>query len=247
MICFPRAKPSNRWWSLVSLVGFIVVLAACGGDPETPTPTSTATAIALPATPTPGPSPTSTATPIPTRIPSPTPTPTATPAPLVLELLSPQDGLGVEIGAVRVLGKTRVDAVVGVNGTPVEVSADGTFQHDVVLDEGATSIEVVAIDLSGDTAFEQVVVFSISTTSGLPFSIFYPPDGIEVSEPTIQVVGGTRLDATIGVNGTPTEPNALGIFSTVVSLEEGGNIIEVVAADIQGNVRFQNLVVFYIP
>ncbi|MCH8940296.1 MAG: hypothetical protein IIC27_04130 [Chloroflexi bacterium] len=235
-------------------MGFIVVLAACGGDPETPTPTSTATAIALPGTPTPGPSPTATATPTNptptptrTRVPTSPPTPTATPMPLVLELLSPQDGLGVEIGAVRVLGKTRVDAVVGINGTPVEVSADGTFQHDVVLDEGATSIEVVAIDLSGDTAFEQVVVFSISTTSGLPFSIFYPPDGIEVSEPTIQVIGGTRLDATIGVNGTPTEPNALGIFSTLVSLEEGGNIIEVVAADIQGNVRFQNLVVFYLP
>jgi uncharacterized protein YfaP (DUF2135 family) len=49
----------------------------------------------------------------------------------------------------------------------------------------------------------------------------------------------------VGVNEVPVEVDALGIFSTTVALEEGPNLIEVVAADLDGNVRFQTLVVFY--
>ena len=41
--------------------------------------------------------------------------------------------------------------------------------------------------------------------------------------------------------------NNLGIFSTTVPLEEGVNLIEVVAIDLQDNVNFQTVVVFYIP
>lgn len=49
----------------------------------------------------------------------------------------------------------------------------------------------------------------------------------------------------MGVNEVPVEVDARGIFSTTIELEEGSNLIEVVAADLEGNVRFQTLVVFY--
>ncbi len=241
---FSKGRSLDRWTGLASLMAFLFVIAACGGETATPTPTATSTLTPSQVTPT------STATPVgvnPTSTPTQTATPTVTAIRLTLELLSPQDGLGVEIGAVRVLGKPRVDPVLGINGVPAEVSVDGSFYKDITLDAAVTSIEVVAIDLSGETAFAQAVVFSISTTSGLPFTLFYPPDGIEVSQPAIQVMGGTRVDATVGVNGTPVEPNALGIFSTTVSLEQGINSIEIVATDLQGNIRFQNVVVFYTP
>ena len=74
-----------------------------------------------------------------------------------------------------------------------------------------------------------------------------PPDGLETAESAIPLFGGTRADAVVGVNGTPVEVNALGIFSTTVTLEEGPNFIEVVATDIRGNVRFQTVAVFYLP
>ncbi len=164
-----------------------------------------------------------------------------------MELLAPQDGLGVETGVMRVLGRTRVDAIVGINGDPVEVSADGIFTHDLLLEEGINLVEVVVADLSGQTAAEQPAVFFISTTAGLPFALYYPPDGLESSERTISVIGGTRPDAVVGVNGDPVDINALGIFSTSLALEEGPNFIEVVATDIQGNVRFQTVGVFYLP
>ncbi len=51
----------------------------------------------------------------------------------------------------------------------------------------------------------------------------------------------------MGINGIPVEINALGIFSGAVTLEEGPNLIEIVATDIQGNVRFQTVAVFYLP
>ena len=118
----------------------------------------------------------------------------------------------MEVGAVRVLGMTRQDAVVAVNGIPVDVSADGVFQRDLTLEKGTNLIEIVATDLFGQTESQSVVVFFVSPTAGLPLSLFYPPDGLEVKEPTTTVVGATRQDAVVGVIGTPVEVNALGIF-----------------------------------
>ncbi len=250
-------------WGLLFAAIIILSLAACGGDP-TEQPISTAEAGTPAATPSPTidtatETATVTATPVSTSTPGPTsegatPPPTtsatlpATPtSSLVFELLARQDGAGVETDAVRVMGITGVDAVVGVNGIPVDVSSDGRFSYDLQLDEGINLIEVEAADLSGETAGEQVAVFFISPTAGLPFALYYPPDGLEVSTETILVAGGTRPDAIVGVNGDPVEINALGIFSTTVTLEEGPNFIEVVATDIQGNVRFQTVAAFYLP
>ena len=186
-------------------------------------------------------------TPLAAPISTPTPAPASTAVPLTLELLSPQDGASSEIGAVRVLGNSRVDAVVGVNGVPVDVATDGRFQRDIPLEEGVNLIEVVATGLSGEAVYQPVAVFFIPPIAGLPFTLFYPPDGMSVSEPNIPVMGGTGPDAAVGVNGSPVDVNVLGLFSTTVSLDPGANLIEVVATDIQGNVRLSTVAVFYLP
>ena len=243
----------------------VLVAVGCGGGPDAvPTPDATATAAVgvpdvggppqpsvatgvpeaprtpartTPATPqaptTPLP-----ATPMPVRTPIPPPT---------LRLLAPLDGAGIEIGAVGVLGKTRPDAVVAVNGVPVEVDVTGTFRHDLILEDGANLIEVIASDLLGRFESAQVAVFIVSTAAGLPFSLLYPPDGLEVFEPQVEVMGVTRPDAVIGVNGIPLQTNSLGVFFTTATLEEGPNLIEIVATDINSNVRFQTIVIFYSP
>ena len=251
---FPHKNLVQALGRLTLVAAFVLCLVGCAkGTAPTATlaPTATPTSAPVPqpqATPTatlPG-----TPTVAPRATPTPTPTPTVAPEPpgrLTLELLSPQDGAGVEMGAIRVLGLTRPDAVVAINGTPVEVEADGSFQRDLVLEEGVNGIEVIATDLFGHVESEYVAVFFISTTAGLSFSLFYPFDGLQVSEPRVQVVGGTRQDAVVGVNGVPVDVNAQGIFATTVSLEEGANFIEVVAADVADNVRFQTVSVFYVP
>ncbi len=235
-------RPKFRQYVLSSLVSILTALliSACagGGDPTPATsPTSTPGGDALtPSTPSPG-----------TTEPTPSPAPPSAPDALTLEVLAPLDGAGVEIGAVRVLGRTRPDAVVGVNGTPVTPAADGSFQYDVLLEAGPNLIEVVATDVTGTVLSRELAVFAVAPTAALPLSIFYPPDGVEVDQPSINVVGGARQDAIVGVNGTPVEVNSLGIFAAEVPLESGANLIEVVAADINDNVSFQTVVVFRTP
>lgn len=188
--------------------------------------------------------------------PKPTPTPPVTPAlalaPLpapagvALTLLSPQDESGIELGVVRVWGSTHSNATVTVNRTGVDVTDSGAFQRDLTLKEGINSIEVVASSSSGDLASEILQVLYIPSTADPPLSVFYPY-GDEVSQPNIQVIGATRVDAIVGVNGIPVDVNPFGIFATAVSLQEGANLIEVVAVDLDGDVNYRMLVVFYIP
>ena len=129
----------------------------------------------------------------------------------------------------------------------MEVDTEGTFSQDISLEPGANTIEVVATDFLGQTTFETLVVFAVTPTAALPFSLFYPQDGSAVSQPTVELTGGTLPYAVVGINGIPVDINALGIFSQTLSLDEGANLIEVVAADFEDNLRFETVVVFYIP
>ena len=108
-------------------------------------------------------------------------------------------------------------------------------------------IEVEASDGFGATTSQPLVVFSVEPTAGLPLTLLYSVDGLEVSEPSVPIVGLSAPDAVVGINEIPAEINELGIFSTSVDLAEGANLIEVVAADLSGNVRFQTVAVFYTP
>ncbi len=192
-------------------------------------------------------SPTPLPSPMPTPTPATSPTPTDVAISLTLNLLAPSEGAGVEVGAVRVLGITSPDAVVTVNGTKTDVAPDGTFQRDLILQEGINSVMAVATGPSGDVASSNVVVLFVPRADeGVPLSILFP-QGLEVSEPTITIIGATRQDAVLGVNGIPVDVNNLGIFSKEVPLELGVNLIEIVAVDLEENVNFQQVVVFYIP
>ena len=212
---------------------------------------SASTPISTPP-PVPLPPPLNVSDPAPTPVPKasltvdPTLTSTADPITLTVTILSPAENIDVEVGAARVLGVTLPDAAVEINGTLVDVASDGTFRRDLMLAEGINSIDVMATGPSGQVASRSTVVLFIPRREGVPLSVHYP-HGLEVKEPTIIIVGATRQDAVVGVNGVPVDVNALGIFSTTVSLEEGANLIQVVAVDIEENVNFQTVTVFYLP
>ena len=98
----------------------------------------------------------------------------------------------------------------------------------------------------GQMTSRSVAVFFKAPELGLPLNLFYPPDGLEVSVDMVTVTGGTNPDAAVAINGVPMEINALGIFSTAVSLEEGANLIEVVGTDLQSDSQSQSIAVFYV-
>jgi len=63
----------------------------------------------------------------------------------------------------------------------------------------------------------------------------------------LTVVGRTRVDAVVTINDTIVEPNIDGEFSLDVALEEGPNIIEVVASVASGEQMDLVLVAIYLP
>ena len=225
-------KNRTRWCpttlALVLGLALILVLVGCGKDPG-PTPAPVQLEVA-----------TRTPEPIPTLVVS------LTQEQIPLTLLSPIDGAEVASGAVRILGQTRLDAAVAVNGIPVDVESDGTFQRDILLEEGANLVEVVSTDLYGQLSSRSVAVFFKAPEVGLPLNLFYPPDGLEVAADTVIVTGVTNPDAAVAINGIPVEINALGIFSKAVFLEEGVNLIEVVGTDLQADSQARTVAVFYV-
>ncbi len=252
-----HGRLSAGWLGSFGLALLVVSAVACGSEPAA-TPVLSPVAVQ-----TPEPIPGSTPAGIPTAevsLPPPTSAPMLTPGPakatptptkpmeepLTLQVLTPPDSIGVEVGAVRVAGITS-GSEIGINGIPVEVLEDGTFQRDLTLIDGVNLIEVTASGPGGQTTSQQLVVFYVSPTAGLPFTLLYPPDGLTVSHPEVNVLGVTTLDAIVGVNQIPVEVNSLGVFSASVALEEGANLVEVVATNIQGNIRFQTVAVFYTP
>lgn len=75
-----------------------------------------------------------------------------------------------------------------------------------------------------------------------------PPEAeVFVSEPAIEIIARTRVDAVVTVNDTLVEPDIDGNFSLGVNLEEGPNIIEVVSSVASGDEESLVLVVFYLP
>ena len=176
--------------------------------------------------------------------------------PLELAVMVPEDGTAtpqdeesaefiVGTWGIPVVGTTRVDAVVTVDGTPVEVNEDGMFIHSVGLTEGPNLVEVTASDLLGNQRTISVVVYQVSAT--IPLHIFWPSSDATINSASVPVIGATNVDAVVTVNGIPVDVDVLGVFSILVTLEEGPNAIEVTASDLMGYVHSQTVVVFRTP
>ena len=67
------------------------------------------------------------------------------------------------------------------------------------------------------------------------------------ANPTLLVSGRTRVDAVVTVNDTFVDPDIDGRFSAEIPLDEGPNIIEVVASIATGEELSTVLVVIYEP
>ena len=84
-------------------------------------------------------------------------------------------------------------------------------------------------------------------TERLFLEIIEPEDESVVSTEAVAVQGTTAADAVVSVNGAVVEVDAQGAFEAIVTLEEGPNLIEVVASDLTGAEESRDIVVIYIP
>lgn len=82
---------------------------------------------------------------------------------------------------------------------------------------------------------------------GFSLEVMEPYDESVVNTSHIPLSGTTTPDAVVSVNGQIVEVDEWGSFATVVTLQEGPNIIEVVASDFEGNEESRILTIVYAP
>jgi bacillopeptidase F len=71
--------------------------------------------------------------------------------PPTLEITSPQDGKKYYEPNISIEGETDKEIFVKINNMPVVIKADGTFSYPHTLNKGENKINVVAVDLAGNT------------------------------------------------------------------------------------------------
>lgn len=74
-----------------------------------------------------------------------------------------------------------------------------------------------------------------------------PQDELMVAASPIRVGGSTSPGAEVSVNGELIDVGEQGDFAAMVELEEGPNVIEVIATDYEGNEAYRILTVIYLP
>jgi Glucodextranase, domain B len=77
--------------------------------------------------------------------------------------------------------------------------------------------------------------------------VLYPQDETVVNTPQVEVIGSTAAGAVVTINDEILIMNTDGQFKSTVPLEEGPNLIEVIASDEDGNETSLLLTVIYEP
>jgi hypothetical protein len=87
-----------------------------------------------------------------------------------------------------------------------------------------------------------------AAAAALSLAVTAPQDEVVVKDAVLQIVGRTSPDAIVSVNGRIVRTMDIeGNFSTLVSLLEGPNRLEVIATDYRGEQASQVLTVIYAP
>ena len=113
--------------------------------------------------------------------------------------------------------------------------------------------EVTELNLSASPSPGTPTATPVPTATPDPLGSMFldieEPASVEVivAEGTFTVVGRTRLDSVVSVNDTFAEVNEDGRFRVTLQLEEGPNIIDVIAKDSTGKQVVEILVIIYSP
>ena len=250
-------------WGLLSL-GCVTPLprpgSATATPPATVAPTPQATPVMVPTPtarrdPTPAPSATPVPTPPVTRAPTGAPDPTDTPSPsptpvptedssgLTLQVYAPEDGAVVPGSVVAVYGQTLPGTRVFIGGEETGVDAQGGFRAEVSLAPDENNLAIVAQDETG----RRRTVSRTVTSLALPFLLLVtePENESIVSVSTLRLAGRTGPNAIVSINGRSAPVDRFGYFSGAVALDEGPNVIDVVATNDDGRTLSTVLAVIY--
>jgi len=179
-------------------------------------------------------------------------TDTLAPAPPVLDQL-PTATTSAKID-IRGYGESQTEVTLYRYGNELSESVigdDGNFAFsDLPLEEGENSFYVVAIDSSGNESGQSNRVTILYDTTPPELTMATPLDGTQVYgelKRNIEVRGVTDPEAEVMINDYFSVVGSDGSFSTRLKLEEGDNIIVVIASDEAGNETKEEIHVRYSP
>jgi flagellar hook assembly protein FlgD len=132
-----------------------------------------------------------------------------------------------------VSGQAPPGSTLEINDRQVGVNADGSFQYEMLLEEGDNLIRVVATDDVGNITTQERLVHLKTRPPSLALNV---EEGSTVGDATLQVTGRTDSGATVMVNGQVVPVSALGDFQATLNLFQGDNLIQAEARDQAGNV-----------
>jgi hypothetical protein len=167
---------------------------------------------------------------------------------LLLDVQGPKDGSTLRTDAAVVHGFATPGATVTVNGQAEKVGGEGRFRAEVSLAPGTNRVEVVATDVTGDREMD-ILFITYVPPPPQPFFLVVtePRDQSIVSESPIRLSGRTMPDAVVSVSGVGIPVDDLGAFWTMVTMEPGPNIIDVVATNAEGRVLSTVVALIYRP
>jgi RHS repeat-associated protein len=157
--------------------------------------------------------------------------------PPTLTVAQPVEGTITNSASITVSGSVFDSTTVTllVNGTHVNIGANGSYTTQVSLNEGHNTISVSATDAAGNTTTLNRHVIKDTTPPSLTVS--NPVNGTVTNQSSISVAGTTSdsTTVTVKVNGISVSVGSEGSFSTSVALAEGNNVITVSATDAGSN------------
>ncbi len=152
--------------------------------------------------------------------------------PPFLTLLSPNDGTIVSVPRIDVLGATEPDAIIFLNGAPLELGRDGSFISTVALLPGPNTIAVEATDPAGNVSNRsQQIIYRPAETVTLKLDAKIPRLGEALATRTTEL---TVRGETNAAEGTPFVVRDTAGSAVVQALvETGGSIAFTVPAEPQ--------------
>ncbi|HYA10849.1 MAG TPA: Ig-like domain-containing protein [Thermoplasmata archaeon] len=150
-----------------------------------------------------------------------------------LTVTAPANGSLTNRSSVTVVGSTDPGATVTIDGAPVLVALNGSFEAAYTLADGTHTFVVVAKNAAGDTTSVSTTV-TVDTTAPA-ISITSPTTGAVTNNSVAEVTGTTEAGASVSVNGVVATVSPTGSFSVAIPLAEGANTITATARDAAGN------------
>jgi len=164
-----------------------------------------------------------------------------TPPPLVIANFPASQT--IKTNKIEIEGSTAPDATLHVNDEPatIPITSNGVFRITRQLAEGSNVLVITASDVAGNTASAQSEI--VVRTEPPVINLTGPQADSWLNTTIATVTGFVPADAQVAVNGRDAQVGPDGYFTADVVLQEGDNIIRIVATDPVGNAATEERIV----